>query len=279
MTLKEDILNIFMTDTEIYQEYLRLKSLGFIYNIYGSQDSTDTDVVFYVDKLSAIREDRKRLVSIIKKDFKPDWNITLAIVKDGIITDCIYPKASPESLNNAIFNTYDLHEQDHPCKVLRYVERNTVLAIYKTIRLLCTYLTRTEYRTFIRPTVHWSFSIDLKVNKLLNIKFNELVEFNQPNMVAVDIWKTWCFYVVQNKALLNGLQIYTKADAFRYEPRSYNFIYRKELTKEDKEWFNTYVKTYLYNIKSLGIITKNNVISLNAESADMINELPINKQN
>lgn len=272
----DELLNsIKASDYELWCEFDRLRGLRFNYNFYGSHDSTDKDVVFYLDKLPIFIEDRKRLTALIKKELKVDWNPILAKVENGIVVDCTYPKASPESLNNSIFDTYNYHKQDFLCPVTRLVERNVILAIYKTIRLLLTYLTRTEHRTLIRPTVHWSFDLKLKIRKLQTIDFSMLEKFNQPNMKEVDIWKTWCFYVVQNKALLSGQQIYTKLNAIEYEPNSYNFIYRKELTLENKKWFNSYVYEYLNLLYDLDIKQKENILSLYHQDCDMKKELPL----
>lgn len=247
------------------------------YITYGSGDSTDIDICVFLDELPKTIEERKILSKEIQKELGSNFNIILAKEYNGIIIDCTYPKASPDSLNNAVYNTYDFHKQLFDCPIIMTVDRNIILAIYKTVRLLGTYLTKTEYRSLIRPTMNYSFSITTKLNNLLNVDFSKLSTFNQPNVSDVDVWKTWCFYIVQNVALLKGIQIYTKADAIKIEPKSYSFIYRKTLTDYDKIWFHNYVNDYLNKLKSLNIKVDNNIISLNEHYADMITELPHNK--
>lgn len=249
------------------------------YITYGSKDSTDIDICVFIDQLPNTIEERKILSKKIQNDLGSDFNIILAKEENGIIVDCTYPKASPDSLNNAVYNTYDLHNQLFNCPINKSVNRNIILAIYKTVRLLGTYLTRTEYRTLIRPTMHYSFGITIKLNNLLNVDFSKLTTFNQPNVSDVDVWKTWCFYVVQNVALLKGIEIYTKYDAVKIEPNAYPFIYRKTITDWDKIWFYNYVTEYLNNLKRLNIKVDKNIISLNQHSADMITELPYTEFN
>lgn len=58
---------------------------NYIYNFYGSADSTDTDVVFYLDELPVHVEDRKNLTNQIKKELNVNWNIIIAKVVDGVL--------------------------------------------------------------------------------------------------------------------------------------------------------------------------------------------------
>lgn len=273
-------LNIYKDDlAECFEEF---KMSRLTYNIYGSADSTDVDVAIFLNRLPVLTEDRKRLGSMIKEHLNCGWNIILAKVENGIIADCTAPKASLDSLNNAIFNTYKFHfeYQVGPCEVKQPVDRNKILAIYKTVRILGTYLTRTEYRTSIRPTMHFSFSLKEKIENLLRVNINKVTSFNQPNVSDQDVWKTWAFYVVQNIALIQNIEIYTKADAVAFMPYIKPFIYREELNDHHKAWFwDVLVAGYLRGVRLMDITQEGEIMSLNGESANIRKEWPLeNKQ-
>ena len=54
------------------------------YDYYGSEDSTDKDVIISIPKedMPLIHEDKKRFVHRIKE---PDWNATLVVIENGVI--------------------------------------------------------------------------------------------------------------------------------------------------------------------------------------------------
>lgn len=243
------------------------------YNIYGSKDSTDIDAVVYLDTIPTVIEDKKNLTNAIKKECGVDWNLIIARAANGIIQECTYPKASPDSLNNAIFNTYHLHEQEWNSEVIFSVKRNIPLAIYKTITIVLTYLTRTHYRKLIRPTLNYSFGIDIKLEHLSQIDFETINGFNQDNASDIDIWKTLPFYLVQNVALLNAVELYSKQTIVDYEPKAKPFLYRQEQIY-DKQWLTQYLHYYVDIIKSLGVICEGEIISYNDQNANMKIQLP-----
>jgi len=248
--------------------------MDYTYHIYGSDDSTDIDAVFFLDELPIKIEDRKNLTNSIKSQFGKDWNPIIAKIENGIIVDCTYPKSSPESLNNAVFKTYHLHKQEHPLLITSTVKRNVILAIYKTVRIISTYLTRTEYRPLIRPTMNWRFDFTLKLEKLKQIDFTTIKSFNQPNVSDIDIWKTYAFYLFQNLMLIEeDIEVYTKKDVVLLYPETYNFLYRQE--NLDIKWFQKWLRYYIIILMDLDIKTENNIISLNNERANMELEIPI----
>lgn len=244
----------------------------YIYHRYGSIDSTDTDVVLFLNILPETQEERKNLTNGIKREMGVDWNMIIAKIEDGVIVDCTYPKSSTDSLNNAIYNTYKYHDQDYPLLINRNVERNIPLAIYKTIRIFMSYLTRTDYRKDIRPYVHYSIDFNDKLNRLKNIDFSKIETFNQKNVNDIDVWKTLCFYIVQNNALLDGIEIYDKKSAVEFENKSYDFIYRR-FDNYDKEWFQKYFITYLNRINKLDIIHNGEFLTYNNQKANIQYEI------
>ncbi len=246
------------------------------FNIFGSHDSTDVDAVVLMDDMPSHVEDRKRLASKIGAEFGDGWNVILARVDDGVIVDCTYPKASPDSLNNALLHTYRLHEQEHPLFVSRKLKRNRILAIYKTVRIISTYLTRTDYRTHIRPTMNWRNDFKLKLTKLQSVNFNQISSFNQANMTDLDIWKTYAFYLWQNIALVrDDIELYTKADVLDFAgPVFEPYLYRSPMLK-NRSHFDSSLHWWIGKLLDMPIETEGSIIRLGDESANMELELPI----
>lgn len=241
-----------------------------IYNIYGSKDSTDIDAVIFLDTLPELVEERKNLTNDIKRSFGPEWNMILAKVSNGIIVDCTYPKSSPDSLNNALFTTYSLHDQKYPLQTLKKVDRNVILCIYRCINIILTHITRTHYRSMVRPTMNYSFGLDTKLENLLKIDFSTILDFNQRNTKNEDIWKIFAFYVVQANALLTeNVELYTKQDIAQYESNSTPFLYRHESL--DKSWLTEYIHNFVKKIQLLDYKCEGQYISYNDQIADMKN--------
>lgn len=198
------------------------------YYFYGSEDSTDKDVIISIPKniMPLIHEDKKRLVHKIKQ---PDWNATLVVIENGVIVDTIYPKAWCDSLNNSVFNTYKFHKQDFPNPIVRDLKRNKLLAVYKTLRTCLSMLTRTEYRSILKPT---TYDISKKIELCDKVKFSIITSFNQDNTKDINVWKTLAFYIGQNIALIeDDIEIYTKSDLAYNFPNLEDFIYRKDSDK------------------------------------------------
>lgn len=228
------------------------------YNFFGSEDSIDKDVFILVDSLpeSDIREQelRKELASKIKKEIRSlgfDWNISLIVVKDGIVVDNVYPVGSIDSLNNSLFKTYSNHKQDYSCFVNRMVDRNKPLAIYKTVRQIMTTCSRTEFRPFIKPNLKGLHDFDAKLNALLEIDFTKIETFNQPNEDDLSCWKIIVFYLLQNMLLLQNIEVYSKSEILNFYPEFKNFILRNPLTISDKRRLTKTLSDYIYRIKMI----------------------------
>ncbi|VXB85246.1 conserved hypothetical protein [Flavobacterium sp. 9AF] len=253
-----------------------MKTFPYTYYFYGSADSTDKDVIIVVPKkdMPNTQEERKRLVLELQHQYNLSWNATLAVIENNVMTDTIYTKSWIDSLNNALLRTYDLHEQHFPLLICQVLKRNKTLAIYKAVRTILTFLTRTKYRTEIKSVLKGVHDFNLKIKVLKRIDFISLNSFNQKNATDLDIWKIITFYVVQNKALLiEDIEIYTKKEAVDYAPESYRLVYRKNLHEKDKIFLQNTILEWLSIIENFGIFNSmNGMLQCNNELIDMINE-------
>ena len=212
-----------------------------LYNIFGSADSIDTDIMVLVHSLPSI-EECKNLCASFEQQFNfesklgnKEFNVNLAIVKDGVIVDCF--KGSPDECNNAIFYTYKLHQQFCPCLVDRIVPRDIELKIARSVRELLSFLSRTEHREEIKRALKGSFRE--KLDTLHNIDISLLNDLGKNNQTLADFYKTVAFQIGQCLPLLSNLEsheFYTKSEIANYCPILKPALYRDEsLNKQSIE--------------------------------------------
>ncbi|MFN8671451.1 MAG: hypothetical protein U0457_05110 [Candidatus Sericytochromatia bacterium] len=235
--------------------------LPYEYYFYGSEDSTDVDVLIKIEKneMPLQQEERKIFVKKLEEKYELfDWNINLIVVENGIISDTIYPKAWIDSLNNAFYHTYNFHKQIYNCPIDKTVKRHKFLAIYKTIRTILTSCTRTHYRNDIKPILKGLHDFNKKIELLPKIDFTSIKDFNQDNTKNIDIWKIIAFYLGQNIALIrDNKEIYTKKELVKSFPELYDFIYRKD---NDPKIINLLIKDYVEIIKNYGDFKNDNYL-------------------
>jgi len=208
------------------------------------------------------------------------YNTNLVVIENGVVIDTIYPKSWIDSVNNSVFYTYKnhLHKQVYELPIKEPVKRHKLLAIYKTVRVIMAHLSRTHYRTLVKPVLSGFHDFDLKLKTLPKIDFSTIIKFEQRNTTDIDIWKILAFYIAQNISLVkDDVEIYSKKDLIKYHPTLYNFIYRKELTKNDITELNRYLSIEIDMINNYGEYKSvNSILSCGSEQINMKNEVSIN---
>ena len=250
------------------------------YYFYGSADSIDKDVLIEIPsfELPEIQEDRKILCHKIKTEYNLDWNINLFCVENGIVSNTIYPKTWVDSVNNSLYNTYSLHEQVYTLPIDRCVNRNKLLALYKTIRTVLAMTTKTHYRKSVKPYMNGRHEFKFKLDVIKTIDFTTISDFEQPNMKNEDAWKVIAFYIGQNISLIrDGIEIYTKGDLVSNHPELEPFIYRKNISDDAKVVLNNILKYYIQEIVLPygNYISNSNILTntLSGECIDMKKEI------
>jgi hypothetical protein len=110
-------------------------------------------------------------------------------------------------------------------------------------------LTRTEYRTTIKPILKGIHPFQQKIEALRQIDFTNIETFSQDNTLDIDVWKIMGFYLGQNTSLIrDNIEIYTKADLVKHHPDMKPFVYREPITREHKLLLNNKVSAYLNEI-------------------------------
>ena len=74
--------------------------------IHGSEDSIDTDVCYVFDRMPDAGE-CKRFCDSTRAE-----NRNIICIENGTVSGCY--KGIPDELNNALIETYGLHEQEYP---------------------------------------------------------------------------------------------------------------------------------------------------------------------
>jgi hypothetical protein len=246
------------------------------YYFYGSSNSVDTDVLIQVDKqvMPQVQEERKILLRNLELEYHLNWNTNLIVVENGIIIDTIYPKSWVDSLNNSLYVTYNLHEQEYENPINSMVKRNILLAIYKAVRTVLSLNSRTDKRPLIRPFLNGIHDFKLKLKSLKSIDLRVINSFNQKNFKDIDIWKTISFYVGQNVLLIEqNIEIYTKNDLLKYYPELSVYINRFEYSYSDLNFLQSLLDYWINLVENYGIyISQGERLSCNNEFINMKNE-------
>lgn len=256
-----------------------MKTFPYPYYFYGSEDSTDVDVIIHLPKtdMPSHQEDRKRLVWKLTKEHQLNWNATLMVVENGYVVDTIHPKAWVDALNNSLWNTYHLHNQEYSLPIKGELSRHYLLAIYKAVRTVLCMFTRTQYRPIIRPILKGIHPFHKKIDALKQLDFNTVRDVKQINGETADIWKTVAFYMGQNISLIrDDIEIYTKQHFIQEHPSLVNFIYRKPLNDTDFEALTACKKEWLILLDNWGEYTsRKNILSCKGETVNMHEEISV----
>lgn len=199
------------------------RDLGTIRYVHGSQDSTDVDVIYVFDCLPTIAECKSFC------DGHRGENGNIIVVEKGIVAFAY--KGSVDEVNNGLFSTYALHEQEYPLVIERLVPRDILLKDIKVIRKLLSSLSRTNYRKDIKKALRSNW--DEKLRALNKIDYNALDYSAVPKSNKNDLLKSFAFQIGQAIALHEGVELYTKEEVARYFPELEAYLQRKETSNEN----------------------------------------------
>lgn len=209
--------------------------------IHGSENSTDVDVVYVFDELPPLNECKKFCSA------DPTENRNIITISDGIVTNCY--KGTIDEINNGLFNTYCLHEQEYPLLVTRLVPRVKPLKYVRSIRVILSHLSRSQYRTEVKRALRSNFTTRLDVLNNIDLAAIDFTTLNN-NMTAEDIAKTIAFQIYQTWQLLHGVEIFTKngeKDSFSHSLQ--RFLNRDKLTDDNKVLLDTALHTFLNTLQ------------------------------
>ena len=242
---------------------------------FGSKNSQDKDVLLECPNIPD-KQTAHNWIQTYKQTLGLDWNINLITIENQQVINTIPSKATIDGVNNALLDTYHLHEQKHSIPIKNRLKRHILLNTYRCIRTILTFCTRTNYRSQIRPTLNGIHPFFHKINSLELLDFQEIKSFEAKYSADVDIWKTIAFYLGQTLALWKKAEIYTKDDLVKNFPAFENFIYRKSLDENNLKYLQEIKTFFVAELRKMPFENpEKGILILNDEKINMDLEIAI----
>jgi len=202
-----------------------------IFQIFGSQNSTDTDVVFFVDVIPNEILNAANLckqhndIFASKNSNTKRINTNIAVVKDGILQDVF--KGTTDELNNALYYTYNLHQQEYDCQITQLLQRDVDLKYLRCARMILSFLTKTTFRNSVKKALNTDIQTKLDVLKIISL--NTIDDFGTKTDIT-EMKKTMAFQLGQTLLLNDGIEVYTKDEVANNFTELSSYLYREENT-------------------------------------------------
>jgi len=235
-----------------------MSEIDFKYYIFGSKDSIDIDVLIVHPESTGLESD-SLLIKQINTDYPitRNWNINIIQINGGVIINSIPSKGYPDSVNNSLFETYNLHKQKYPFPLDRKVTRNISLAIEKCLVAVFTFYKRTKhhefYKSIPKEIKNGNAELEDRLSFLEKIDFKTL-PFDDENRNK-NAFKSLAFHVGQTVSLIEGIEIYTKQKLIFHHPNLENLI--KRLAIQDTDIINEKIKRLKDSIIKYYMINNN----------------------
>lgn len=201
-----------------------------IWNIFGSETSTDCDIMVLVSNKLTVQQSQKACEKYKQElknlvETKKELNINVAVVEDGVIT-WVY-KGTPDECNNSIYLTYEFHRslQKHQCFIKKLMERNIKVKIIRALRVILTMLSRTNMRPQIKKALQTN-TVNARVSALQLVQM-QLIQFTENPKTIINNLKTIAFQIGQTMALINKKELYTKTSVGKEYPDLDIFLQRQ----------------------------------------------------
>ncbi|MEM7037088.1 MAG: hypothetical protein AAF570_08935, partial [Bacteroidota bacterium] len=203
------------------------------FQIFGSPDSTDYDLVFFLPELPPTIEARAQRCKDLQALFQnhlasENWpqkplNANLAQIHNGVII--AVHKGTPDELNNACFTTYAHFTQPHPLQISRTIPRDLPLKTARCLRIVCSMLSRSQFRPQVKPALKGSIA-DLHA-AVSALDLSVPVDNRSKRLPTPDLYKTIAFQLGQTLALYAGIECYTKGEIADFLPDLRPFLLRE----------------------------------------------------
>ena len=199
-----------------------------IYQLFGSENSIDIDVVFFIENMPETIATRlllsKKYSELIAQIFpKKVINANLAVCENGRLA-CVY-KGTTDELNNSLFLTYANHKQQYPNQIARLLKRDIDLKFLRSARMVLSFLSKTEYRALVKKALKGDLSDKIEV--LNSIDFTSIAYFGK-GKDSEGILKSIAFQFGQSILLHEGSEVYTKNQIATRFPELKKYLDRAE---------------------------------------------------
>ena len=229
---------------------------------HGSADSRDNDIYYNFDEMPEFND----CVKFCKEDLSENRNII--VIKDGIVTNCF--KGTVDEVNNGLFQTYHLHQQEHPLFVTRMVERDILIKYIRVLRCLLSHCSRTQYRSIVKKALN-SSNWSEKIEVLEKIEISQITGFGK-NGSREDVLKVFAFQLGQIINLEYGIESYTKSDVAKYFPTLRPFLYRENTRNLEPIIFH--IDLFICKLKRIKFVEWNGLIYFSEfeKTINLVNE-------
>lgn len=208
--------------------------------VHGSEDSIDKDVYYVFDELPEFGKCRE-----FCSDKEENRNIIC--VKNGIVSDCFI--GTIDEVNNSLFDTYNLHEQEYPLIIEQKVPRDIIMKDIRATRGILSTISRTQYRNIVKDALRGSWSD--RIDALGRIDFSQIdYDGIDKNHSGKDALKIIAFQLGQSIGLHEGIEFYTKSTISLFYKELEPFLYRKGGNLEN---INLYVDKLLYHMSKIEV--------------------------
>ena len=214
------------------------------FQIFGSENSLDYDVMVFVDQIPDIIDHSHTLCKIYNSELskilkdKP-LNCNLATVEKGFVVNVF--KGTNDEVNNALFYTYDFHTQYHPLLIREPVIREYDMKILRAYRNILSFFSRGHLRKTIKPALRGDLRDKIPVMKMID--FEVMKEFPGKKESIKDIFKIVSFQFGQLFSLVDGFEkdSYTKNGIIKNYNDLGPMLRREELFEKDYKTLNNYL--------------------------------------
>lgn len=194
---------------------------------HGSEDSLDHDTYVIFDKIPTFHEAK------VFCDSQKEDNANILVIEDGKVVWCF--KGIEDECNNSLLTTYSLHEQKYPQPIKELVQRDIPLKVVRTIRGLLSYFSRTQWRVDIKKALHSNDAVEkMDVLDACHLGFD--VDFKKAT--HIEVFKFFAFQMGQTKALINGVELFTKSSVAKHYPELRPYLYREDFSPEVLQAFS-----------------------------------------
>jgi len=225
------------------------KEILYTYQIFGSKSSVDVDVCFFVEDLFSINKNHEKVNVCIENSgiqSNKKINANLAILRNGIVVDCF--KGEKDELNNALFKTYNLHDQKFENHITKLVDRELDLRVQRCTRSLVSYFTRTVLREEAKKALKGS--LRAKIDFLTKIDLNNFTDFGKHGSI-IEVYKTIAFQLGITLALFDGIELYTKESIIEQYPELKLYVLRET---SNPEFLNEFIKQFVLKARKQIIV-------------------------
>lgn len=190
------------------------------YNVFGSPSSLDFDVMVFVETFGSVQECKEHCAALEQalahELTGKKVSVNLGVLEEGALSQVF--KGLPDECNNSLLATYKFHTQAHPLAITRAVPREIPAKLERTLRVVLSYLSRTEHREPVKRALRGS--LQEKQDTLAQIDLAQL-----PGETT-ELFKSTAFQLGQCGALLEGVEIYTKEALAEHAPALAPYLQR-----------------------------------------------------